>query len=125
MTAGLNLSMAGHPFWGMDQGGCVENRYVKAQQEFNEKGTENADLKEWRELQTRWNQFGCFVPLYRTHGQWPTREVWNIAPADHPAYKTIVAYDKLRYRIMPYLYSMAGMVHLKDYACARDGLQWR
>ena len=120
MTAGLNLSMAGHPFWGMDQGGfCVENRYVKAQQEFNEKGTENADLKEWRELQARWNQFGCFVPLYRTHGQWPTREVWNIAPADHPAYKTIVAYDKLRYRIMPYLYSMAGMVHLKDYTMMR------
>ena len=120
MTAGLNLSLAGHPFWGMDQGGfCVENRYVKAQQEFDKTGNENADLKEWRELQTRWNQFGCFVPLYRTHGQWPTREVWNIAPADHPAYKTIVAYDKLRYRIMPYLYSMAGMVHLKDYTMMR------
>ena len=120
MTAGLNLSLAGHPFWGMDQGGfCVENRYVAAQQEFDKNGTENADLKEWRELQARWNQFGCFVPLYRTHGQWPTREVWNIAPADHPAYKTIVAYDKLRYRIMPYLYSMAGMVHLKDYTMMR------
>ena len=105
MTAGLNYSMAGLPFWGMDQGGfCVENRYVAAQQEFDKTGKENADLKEWRELQARWNQFGCFVPLYRTHGQWPTREVWNIAPADHPAYKTIVAYDKLRYRLMPYLY---------------------
>ena len=120
MTAGLNYSMAGLPFWGMDQGGfCVENRYVAAQQEFDKKGTENADLKEWRELQARWNQFGCFVPLYRAHGQWPLREVWNIAPADHPAYKTIVAYDKLRYRLMPYLYSMAGMVHLKDYTMMR------
>ena len=120
MTAGLNYSLAGLPFWGMDQGGfCVENRYVAAQQEFDKTGKENADLKEWRELQARWNQFGCFVPLYRTHGQWPTREVWNIAPADHPAYKTIVAYDKLRYRLMPYLYSMAGMVHLKDYTMMR------
>ena len=120
MTAGLNYSMAGLPFWGMDQGGfCVENRYVAAQQEFDKNGTENADLKEWRELQARWNQFGCFVPLYRAHGQWPLREVWNIAPADHPAYKTIVAYDKLRYRLMPYLYSMAGMVHLKDYTMMR------
>ena len=120
MTAGLNYSMAGLPFWGMDQGGfCVENRYVAAQQEFDKTGKENADLKEWRELQARWNQFGCFVPLYRTHGQWPLREVWNIAPADHPAYKTIVAYDKLRYRLMPYLYSMAGMVHLKDYTMMR------
>ena len=120
MTAGLNYSMAGLPFWGMDQGGfCVENRYVAAQQEFDKTGKVNADLKEWRELQARWNQFGCFVPLYRTHGQWPTREVWNIAPADHPAYKTIVAYDKLRYRLMPYLYSMAGMVHFKDYTMMR------
>ena len=120
MTAGLNYSMAGLPFWGMDQGGfCVENRYVAAQQEFDKTGKENADLKEWRELQARWNQFGCFVPLYRTHGQWPTREVWNIAPADHPAYKTIVAYDKLRYRLMPYLYSMAGMVHFKGYTMMR------
>lgn len=120
MTAGLNYSMAGFPFWGMDQGGfCVENRYVAAQQEFDKTGKENADLKEWRELQARWNQFGCFVPLYRAHGQWPLREVWNIAPADHPAYKTIVAYDKLRYRLMPYLYSMAGMVHLKDYTMMR------
>lgn len=120
MTAGLNYSMSGLPFWGMDQGGfCVENRYVAAQQEFDKTGKENADLKEWRELQARWNQFGCFVPLYRAHGQWPLREVWNIAPADHPAYKTIVAYDKLRYRLMPYLYSMAGMVHLKDYTMMR------
>ena len=120
MTAGLNYSMAGLPFWGMDQGGfCVENRYVAAQQEFDKTGKENADLKEWRELQARWNQFGCFVPLYRAHGQWPLREGWNIAPADHPAYKTIVAYDKLRYRLMPYLYSMAGMVHLKDYTMMR------
>ena len=120
MTAGLNYSMAGLPFWGMDQGGfCVENRYVAAQQEFDKTGKENADLKEWRELQARWNQFGCFVPIYRAHGQWPLREVWNIAPADHPAYKTIVAYDKLRYRLMPYLYSMAGMVHLKDYTMMR------
>ena len=120
MTAGLNYSMAGLPFWGMDQGGfCVENRYVAAQQEFDKTGKENADLKEWRELQARWNEFGCFVPLYRTHGQWPTREVWNIAPADHPAYKSIVFYDKLRYRLMPYLYSMAGMVHFKDYTMMR------
>lgn len=120
MTAGLNYSMSGIPFWGMDQGGfCVENRYVAAQQEFDKTGVENSDLKEWRELQARWNQFGCFIPLYRTHGQWPLREVWNIAPENHPCYKTIVWYDKLRYRLMPYLYSMAGWAHFKDYTLMR------
>lgn len=120
MTAGLNFSMAGVPFWGMDIGGfCVENRYVQAQKAFDKTGTENDDLKEWRELQTRWHQFGCFVPLFRTHGQWPKREVWNIAPDNHPAYRSIVYYDRLRYRLMPYLYSMAAKVHFDDYTIMR------
>lgn len=120
MTAGMNYSLSGIPFWGMDIGGfTVENRYSKAQQHFDATGEENADLKEWRELQTRWHQFGCFVPLFRTHGQWPLREVWNIAPESHPAYQSIVYYDKLRYRLMPYLYSMAGWTHFKDYTLMR------
>ena len=120
MTAGLNYSMCGLPFWGMDQGGfCVENRYVAAQKLYDKTGIENDDLKEWRELQTRWNQFGCFIPLYRTHGQWPLRELWNIAPDDHPAYKSILYYDKLRYNLMPYLYSMTGWVNIKDYTMLR------
>jgi len=120
MTAGLNYSISGLPFWGMDQGGfCVENRYVAAQQIFDRTGQENEDLKEWRELQTRWNQFGTFIPLFRSHGQWPLREIWNIAPDEHPAYKSFVYYDKLRYRLMPYLYSMAGWAHFKDYTLMR------
>ena len=120
MTAGLNYSISGIPFWGMDQGGfCVENRHVVAQQLFDKSGVENEDLKEWRELQTRWNQFGTFIPLFRSHGQWPLREIWNIAPDEHPAYKSFVYYDKLRYRLMPYLYSMAGWAHFKDYTLMR------
>ena len=120
MTAGLNYSMSGIPFWGMDQGGfSVEKRFEAAQRAFDANGVENSDLTEWRELQTRWNQFGCFIPLYRAHGQFPLREVWNIAPEDHPAYKTIVWYDRLRYRLMPYLYSMAGWAHFKDYTLMR------
>ena len=120
MTAGLNYSISGIPFWGMDQGGfCVENRYMQAQGLFDQTGVENEDLKEWRELQTRWNQFGTFIPLFRSHGQWPLREIWNIAPDNHPAYQSFVYYDKLRYRLMPYLYSMAGWAHFKDYTLMR------
>ena len=120
MTAGLNYSLSGIPFWGMDQGGfCVEDRYVKAQQLFDRTGEENEDLKEWRELQCRWNQFGAFIPLFRSHGQWPLREIWNIAPDNHPAYKSFVYYDKLRYQLMPYLYSLAGWAHFKDYTLMR------
>ena len=122
MTAGMNYSLSGLPFWGMDIGGfCVENRYVQAMKNHTRKDGQKyeKDLQEWRELQTRWHQFGCFVPLYRAHGQWPNREVWNIAPEGHPAYESIVWYHRLRYRLMPYLYSMAGWVHLSDYTMMR------
>jgi alpha-D-xyloside xylohydrolase len=73
-----------------------------------------ANLDEWRELQTRWHQFGTFVPLFRTHGQWPRRELWNIAPEGSEAYESILWYMRLRYRLMPYLYSLAGAVCFDD-----------
>jgi alpha-D-xyloside xylohydrolase len=120
ITAGLNFSMSGIPFWGMDIGGfTTEDRYVAAQQNFDKTGVENEDLKEWRELNARWNQYGAFAPLYRTHGQWPFREAWNLAPDNHPCYKSIAYYSRLRYNMMPYLYSMTGWVHFKDYTMMR------
>jgi alpha-D-xyloside xylohydrolase len=113
IPAGINYSMSGNPYWTMDIGGfCVEGRYVNAREG-------SSDMDEWRELNTRWTQFGAFAPLYRTHGQYPYREVFNLAPENHPAYKTIVYYNKLRYRLMPYIYSLTGMVWLNDYTIMR------
>ena len=57
--------------------------------------------------------------MFRAHGQWPFREVFNIAPEGHPAYKSIVYYTKLRYNLMPYIYSLAGMTHYDDYTIMR------
>jgi len=120
ISAGLNFAVSGIPYWTMDIGGfCVEDPYVAAQLEWDKKKVENADLKEWRELNTRWYQFGAFVPLYRAHGQFPFREIWNIAPETHPAYKSIAYYMRLRYRLMPYIYSLAGRVYFKDYTIMR------
>lgn len=113
ISAGLNFAMSGIPYWTMDIGGfCVEKRYEQAKE-----GSE--DLNEWRELNTRWFQFGAFCPLFRSHGQYPYREIYNIAPENHPAYKSMVYYDKLRYRLMPYIYSLAGMTHFNDYTIMR------
>ena len=57
ITAGLNFAVSGIPYWTMDIGGfCVENRYVAGQKQWNETKTENADYKEWRELNARWYQ---------------------------------------------------------------------
>lgn len=120
ISAGLNFAVSGIPYWTMDIGGfCVENRYVEGQTEYNRTGRENADLKEWRELNTRWYQFGAFCPLFRAHGQYPFREVWNLAPEGHPCYNSIVYYTRLRYRLMPYIYTLAGMAHFQDYTLMR------
>ena len=120
ISAGLNFAVSGIPYWTMDIGGfCVENRYVAGQQEFNETGRENADYREWRELNARWYQFGAFCPLFRAHGQYPYREAWHIAPKGHPCYESIVYYTRLRYRLMPYIYSLAGMTHFQDYTIMR------
>lgn len=113
ISAGLNFSISGNPYWTMDDGGfCVEKRYEKATE-----GSE--DLDEWRELNVRWNQFGAFVPLFRSHGQPPYRELWNIAPQTHPAYKSMLYYTQLRYRLMPYIYTLAGMSHFNDFTIMR------
>lgn len=113
ISAGLNFAMSGIPYWTMDIGGfCVEKRYEQAKE-----GSE--DMKEWRELNTRWFQFGAFCPLFRSHGQYPYREIYNISPQGHPAYKSMVYYTNLRYRMMPYIYSLAGMTHFDDYTIMR------
>lgn len=120
ISAGLNFAVSGIPYWTMDIGGfCVEDRYVAGQVEYNKTGRENADYKEWRELNTRWYQFGAFCPLFRAHGQYPFREIWNIAPEGHPAYSSVVYYTQLRYNLMPYIYSLAGMTHFDDYTIMR------
>jgi alpha-D-xyloside xylohydrolase len=111
IPCGLNFCMSGIPYWTMDIGGfSVESRYYNPSP---------ADLEEWRELMTRWHQYGAFVPLFRSHGEFPYREMYNTAPENHPAYKTMVEYNKLRYRLMPYIYSLAGHAWLNDYTIMR------
>jgi len=95
----------------MDIGGfAVERRYERP---------DTATLEEWRELNARWYQFGSFVPLFRVHGQFPYREIYNTSPENHPCYQSMLYYDKLRYRLLPYIYSLAGQAYHKDYTIMR------
>jgi alpha-D-xyloside xylohydrolase len=111
IPAGLNFSLAGIPYWTTDIGGfAVEPKFEHPN---------DADLEEWRELNTRWFQFGTFCPLLRVHGQFPLREMFNLAPDNHPAYQTMLKYDKLRYRLMPYIYSLTGMITQQNYTIMR------
>jgi alpha-D-xyloside xylohydrolase len=111
IPAGLNFCAAGMPYWTTDIGGfAVEKRYEKPSA---------ADLDEWRELQTRWLQYGAFCPLFRVHGQFPYREMFNIAPENSIQYKSMLYYDRLRYHLMPYIYSLAGATYINDYTIMR------
>lgn len=111
IATGINFSLSGIPYWTMDIGGfAVENRYYDAKGE---------TLNEWRELNTRWFQFGAFCPIFRSHGQYPFREIYNIAAENHEAYQSMVYYDKLRYKLMPYIYSLAGKCFFDDYTIMR------
>ena len=120
ISAGLNYSISGIPFWGQDIGGfSVEKRFMQAQAIYNSTGQVNEDLVEWREMQARWHEWGVFCPLYRAHGQWPEREPWNIDAEGSPTYEAILAADRLRYELMPYIYTMAARVHFDDYTIMR------
>jgi alpha-D-xyloside xylohydrolase len=111
IATGINFSLSGIPNWTMDIGGfAVEHRYEKATGE---------TLNEWRELNNRWFQYGAFCTLFRSHGQYPFREIFNISPEGHEVYNNMVYYDKLRYRLMPYIYSLAGATYFSDYTIMR------
>jgi alpha-D-xyloside xylohydrolase len=104
IPAGLGFSLSGVPYWTTDIGG-----FDTPPKFATDKQTPEA-AEEWRELNARWFEFGTFCPLTRAHGQFPFREPWNIAPDDHPAYATIAKFIRLRYRLLPYVYSLAGQI---------------
>ena len=114
IPAGLNMCLSGIPWWTTDIGGfSVESRFS------SRRGVTPEDEAEWREFMTRWYQFGAFSPLFRAHGELPYREIFNVAPEGSTEYNAMVGVDKLRYRLMPYLYSLAGMVTHHDYTMMR------
>jgi alpha-D-xyloside xylohydrolase len=104
IPAGLGFSLSGVPYWTMDIGGYT------MEQKFSTTNQTPENAEEWRELNTRWFQFGTFCPLTRLHGELKPREPWTFGGEWHPAYQTIVKFDRLRYRLLPYIYSLAGAV---------------
>ena len=119
ISAGVSFSMSGIPNWTHDIGGYAqEPRFqfgdVGSAQENRVTGAAQvnpADVKEWQELNLRWFEFGAFSPLFRSHGEVVKREIYNIAPEGSEMRDAMVWYDKLRYRLMPYIYSTASDIY--------------
>ena len=104
IPAGLNFSLSGIPYWTTDTGGYT------MQWKFANKNPKPEDDEEWRELNARWFEFSTFCPLLRVHGELRPREMWTLGSEDSPAYQAELKFDRLRYRLFPYLYSTAWAV---------------
>jgi alpha-D-xyloside xylohydrolase len=89
IPAALNFSLSGLPYWSADIGGFF-----------------GGDPKDpaYAELFTRWYQFAVFNPMFRVHGTGEGKELWAF---DAPTQKVLADYDRLRYRLLPYIYSTA------------------
>ncbi|HWB92739.1 MAG TPA: TIM-barrel domain-containing protein [Puia sp.] len=101
IPAGLNFSLTGIPYWNTDIGGFFATDFV------GKGGIENP---EFRELYCRWLEFGTFMPLMRSHGTQIPREIYNFGKAGDTAFDAIARFIRLRYRLLPYNYSVARQV---------------
>ncbi|HEU5232097.1 MAG TPA: glycoside hydrolase family 31 protein [Terriglobales bacterium] len=103
IPAGLNFALSGIPYWTTDIGGFVDG---------------NPDDPQYRELFIRWFQYGTFCPIFRVHGTRTTNqnELWSYGPE---AQQILTSFDNLRYRLMPYIYSLAWQVTHNSYTIMR------
>lgn len=103
IPAGLNYSLTGLPYWTTDIGGFV--------------GGNTADPA-YQELFVRWFEYGAFCPIFRAHGARENNqnELWSYGPQ---AQDILTLYDRLRYRLMPYIYTLAAKTTLDGYTPMR------
>ena len=107
VAGGLGASLSGIPFWTQDTGGFYTNIPGKDKS------------KAYQELLARWNQFSIFNPVYRWHGTGFDREPWRFkefAPEMHDSY---IKACRLRYRLLPYIYSLAHKSTSEGYVATR------
>jgi alpha-D-xyloside xylohydrolase len=110
IAAGLNYAVSGLPYWTTDIGGYWP--------------TYDGEIEDpaYQELYLRWFQFGVFCPIFRSHGHRPHNEMWSYPNVE----SSLIEYDRLRYRMMPYIYSLAWKVSNEDYTIQRPlVMDWR
>ncbi|MBR4575250.1 MAG: DUF5110 domain-containing protein, partial [Lachnospiraceae bacterium] len=122
IVEGIRMSLTGMPYWTLDIGG-----FFVVNDKYENRGcndTEHKPLWFWhgdyndgvddpgyRELYTRWLEFGTFLPVFRSHGTDTPREPWRFGKKGDMFYDAITDHIRLRYRLMPYIYSLAASAH--------------
>ena len=104
VPAGLSFTLTGNPNFNTDIGGFFCSSY-------NTRGAGSAPKNpQFQELYVRWMQYGLFCPVFRSHGADAPREIWQFGKKGEPVYDAIEKTIRLRYRFLPYLYSIAWQV---------------
>lgn len=133
---GVNFCASGEPYWTVDIGGFFIDRDPKLwfwRGDYHEgcRGLTDMnalepdpedigcrDLGFW-ELYTRWLQYAVFLPMFRSHGTDASREIWRFGDGGEFFYDVIAKYIRLRYQLIPYIYSLAAQVTLSSYTMLR------
>lgn len=123
IVEGLKMGLCGMPHWTLDIGGFFtvhekwQNRGCGCNELTDPLWFWNGDYEEgvndpgYRELYTRWLQLGVFLPVFRSHGTDTPREPWRFGEKGTQFYDIIVSYIKLRYKLLPYIYSLGYDVY--------------
>lgn len=114
VPAGLNFTLTGNPNFNTDIGGFFAGAY-------NTKWNDGSGARNplYRELYVRWMQYGLFCPVMRSHGTEVPREFYYYGKPGEPIYDALVSAVKLRYRLLPYIYSTAWQVTHHDFSYMR------
>ncbi len=117
IAAGLGFCASGHPYWTVDIGAFfVKHGEIWYWKGYYDKTTQDLG---YRELFVRWHQWGGFLPIFRGHGTDCNRELWHLGEEGEPFYDALVQANRLRYELMPYIYSAAGRTWLQDESMMR------
>jgi alpha-D-xyloside xylohydrolase len=115
---GLNFCVTGEPYWSTDIGGFFP---MGGKGPWFLAGDFNMGVKDlgYRELFVRWMQYSVFLPMMRVHGTGTPREIWQFGEKGEPFYDAIEQAIRLRYRLIPYLYSLMAQTNREGLSMLR------
>ena len=112
LIAAIQFSLSGIPYWTFDIGGFFVKKGINWY--WNGNYDDTVQNNGYKELYTRWFQLGTLLPMFRAHGTDCRREPWAFDDDTHIFYNTLCDFIKLRYRLLPYIYSVAASVWKED-----------
>ncbi len=119
IPGGLNFMATGCPYWSVDVGSFFTNKARFHRWFYIGEFPQGCNDPAYREYYTRMFQWGAFLPMLRSHGSDTPREIWRFGEPGTPFYDAILDMIHLRYKLLPYTYSLAAKITNEQYTMAR------